>query len=48
MDNVFTEMLWKGIKYEAVYLKTYDSIAEAKQKFIQSILIDITEDRRPC
>jgi putative transposase len=29
-DNVFVERLWKSIKYEEVYLKAYDGVAEAK------------------
>ena len=30
MDNVFIERLWRSLKYEEVYLKAYDSVAEAK------------------
>ena len=29
MDNIFTERLWRTVKYEEVYLKSYDSVAEA-------------------
>jgi putative transposase len=29
-DNVFVERLWRSIKYEEVYLKAYDSVAEAQ------------------
>ena len=29
LDNVFVERLWRSLKYEEVYLKAYDSIAEA-------------------
>ncbi len=29
-DNVFVERLWRSVKYEEVYLKAYDSMAEAK------------------
>lgn len=28
-DNIFTERLWRTIKYEEVYLKDYQSVAEA-------------------
>jgi putative transposase len=28
--NVFVERLWRSIKYEEVYLKAYDSVAEAQ------------------
>lgn len=30
MDNIFTERLWRTVKYENVYLKSYRNIAEAK------------------
>ncbi len=30
MDNIFTERLWRTIKYENVYLRSYNSMAEAK------------------
>ena len=30
MDNVFVERLWKSVKYEEVYLKAYESVAEAR------------------
>lgn len=29
MDNIFTERLWRSLKYEEVYLKSYESPAEA-------------------
>jgi putative transposase len=28
-DNVFVERLWRSVKYEEVYLRAYDSVAEA-------------------
>jgi len=31
MDNVFIERLWKSLKYEAIYLKAYSSMAEVKK-----------------
>lgn len=31
MDNIFTERLWRTIKYEEVYLKSYLSVREAKE-----------------
>ena len=31
IDNVFVERLWRSVKYEEVYLKAYDSVAEAKR-----------------
>ena len=30
MDNIFVERLWRSLKYEEVYLKAYDSVAEAR------------------
>lgn len=30
MDNVFVERLWRSLKYEEVYLKAYQNVAEAK------------------
>lgn len=30
VDNVFVERLWRSVKYEEVYLKAYDSVANAK------------------
>ena len=30
VDNVFIERLWRSVKYEEVYLKAYESIAQAK------------------
>ncbi len=38
LDNVFVERLWRSVKYEEVYLKDYQSVAEAisglKQYFV--------------
>ena len=31
MDNIFTERLWRTVKYEEVYLKHYSSFPEAHQ-----------------
>jgi len=31
MDNVFIERLWKSVKYEDIYLKAYNSMAETKK-----------------
>lgn len=32
MDNVFVERLWRSLKYEEVYLKAYESMAEAREQ----------------
>jgi putative transposase len=29
-DNVFVERLWRSVKYEEVYLRAYDNVAEAR------------------
>ena len=30
MDNIFTERLWRTLKYEDIYLKSYRNLAEAR------------------
>jgi len=30
VDSVFVERLWRSLKYEEVYLKAYESVAEAR------------------
>jgi putative transposase len=30
MDNVFIERLWRSVKYEHIYLHSYDSIADLR------------------
>jgi putative transposase len=30
-DNIFVERLWRSLKYEEVYLKAYQNVAEARQ-----------------
>jgi putative transposase len=31
LDNIFIERFWRTIKYEEVYLKTYETVSEAKE-----------------
>jgi putative transposase len=31
LDNIFVERLWRSVKYEEVYLRAYDSVADARQ-----------------
>jgi putative transposase len=31
MDNIFTERLWRTVKYENVYLKSYQNLQEARE-----------------
>ena len=30
-DNVFVEWLWRGLKYEKVYLRAYGTVSAAQQ-----------------
>ena len=32
LDNIFTERLWRTVKYEEVYLKDYVNLAEARRE----------------
>ncbi len=45
MDNVFIERLWRSLKYEEVYLKAYDTVAQAKQSIGQWMSF-YNQDRR--
>ncbi len=29
-DNVFVERIWRSVKYEEVYLRAYESVADAR------------------
>ena len=31
-DNIFTERLWRIVKYEEVYINAYSSVIEAKHR----------------
>lgn len=31
MDNIFTERLWRSVKYENVYIKSYENYQEAEE-----------------
>lgn len=44
MDNIFTERLWRSVKYEEVYLKDYDSVLDAKDGLTN--YFDIYNNRR--
>lgn len=37
-DNIFTERLWRTIKYEEVYIKSYTSVKEAKESLERYII----------
>ena len=44
-DNVFVERLWRSVKYEEVYLRAYDSVAEARTSLARYFSFYIS--RRP-
>ena len=44
-DNVFVERLWKSVKYEEVYLKAYDTVAEARASLTR--YLDFFNRERP-
>jgi len=44
-DNVFTERLWRSIKYEEVYLRAYESVAQARASIGR--YLDFYNRRRP-
>lgn len=31
LDNIFVERLWRSLKYEDIYLKSYESVKELKE-----------------
>lgn len=35
LDNIFVERLWRSVKYEEVYVKDYQSVAEAVRSLNQ-------------
>jgi len=45
MDNVFTERLWRSVKYEEVYLHDYATVSEARQGI--GNYIDFYNQERP-
>jgi putative transposase len=44
-DNVFVERLWRSVKYEEVYLRAYDSVAQAKASLGR--YLDFYNSKRP-
>jgi putative transposase len=45
MDNIYAERLWRSVKYEEVYLKSYDSVYEARQSI--SRYVEFYNNHRP-
>ena len=44
-DNVFVERLWRSVKHEEVYLRAYDSVAEARASLGR--YLDFYNGKRP-
>jgi putative transposase len=44
-DNVFVERLWKSVKYEEVYLKAYETVAQARHSL--NIYFQFYNTKRP-
>ena len=44
-DNVFVERLWRSVKYEEVYLKAYDTVANARASLGR--YLDVYNRQRP-
>ena len=45
LDNIFTERLWRTVKYENVYLRSYQNIAEAERGLSEYFSFYNTERR---
>lgn len=45
MDNIYAERLWRSLKYEEVYLKSYESVYEAKQSL--AAYMEFYNNQRP-
>jgi putative transposase len=45
LDNIFTERLWRSVKYEDVYLKDYANPKEARRSL--TAYFDFYNHRRP-
>jgi putative transposase len=43
MDNIFVERLWRTVKYEEVYLNSYETVAEARESLARYFLFYNTE-----
>jgi putative transposase len=44
-DNVFVERLWRSVKYEEVYLRAYETVAEARR--LIGRYLDFFKTKRP-
>jgi putative transposase len=44
-DNVFVERLWRSVKYEEIYLRAYETVAEARTLIAR--YLDFFNSKRP-
>jgi putative transposase len=44
-DNVFIERLWRSVKYEEIYLRAYETVAEARR--LIGRYLDFFNTKRP-
>ncbi len=44
-DNIFVERLWRSVKYEEVYLKAYQTVAEARARI--NAYLEFYNQQRP-
>ena len=42
LDNVFVKRLWRTVKYENIYLKSYENMVELKQGLVSRLTIECT------
>ena len=43
LENIFIERLWRSLKYEEIYLKTYTSVATARRNtllFARAVFVE--------
>jgi putative transposase len=45
LDNVFVEPLWRSLTYEEVYLKAYETVAEARRSI--ALWFEFYNSQRP-
>jgi putative transposase len=45
LDNIFIERLWRSLKYEEVYVRAYNSVADARQRL--GFWLTFYNDERP-
>jgi len=45
LDNIFIERLWRSLKYEEIYIRAYDTVAEARRSL--GIWLAFYNDERP-